>query len=321
MSSNSLRVAIIGAGGIGCYYRARLQKANHKVVYIARGKHLEALTSSGLTLTHPDFNFDEHVTACSLSSLFTQYTPNDFDIYLLCVKATVTEEMAKKLQQWLNHFKHTITIISLQNGIDNEAILKKYLPDSFVVGGLAVRIGGHILKPGIVQARGVAQLIIGKWPYANDKQNSQLNAWSRIFEQAKIPTQVVNNIRFELWRKLLINNGVNPLSALTGLDTRKLTHHPHFGQIVYRLMQEVAQVSCVDQEALSTKDVDEMYDLIRSFDPIKTSMLVDYEKGGTLELDEICGAVLKRSKLINISVPYTEVVNALLENALEKRIV
>ncbi|PHR82777.1 MAG: 2-dehydropantoate 2-reductase [Colwellia sp.] len=316
-----LKIAIIGAGGIGCYYGARLQSANHKVVYIARGEHLDALTSSGLTLTHPDFTFKDNVTACSLSTFFEQYEPNDFDIYLLCVKANITEEIAKELQPWLKRFQQTITIISLQNGVDNEAILKKHLPDSFVVGGLAVRIGGHISEPGIVQAKGVAQLIIGKWPHANEKSNSQLTAWSLIFQKAKIPTQIVSNIRFELWRKLLINNGVNPLSALTGLDTKKLTHHPRFGKIVYQLMKEVAQVSCVEHEVISTKDVDEMYKLIRTFEPIKTSMLVDYEKGRALELDEICGAVLKRSQIINVSVPYTEVVYALLEHELKKRVI
>lgn len=319
MSSNMLRVAIIGAGGIGCYYGARLQSANHKVVYIARGEHLDALASSGLTLTHPNFTFENKVTACSLSSFVEQYKPTDFDIYLLCVKATVTEEIAKELQPWLDRFQQTITIISLQNGVDNEAILKKYLPDSFVVGGLAVRIGGHISKPGFVEAKGVAQLIIGKWPNADEKYNSQLIAWSLLFEKAKIPTRVVSNIRFELWRKLLINNGVNPLSALTGLDTKKLTHHPRFGKIVYQLMKEVAQVSCVDHEVISTKDVDEMYDLIRTFEPIKTSMLVGYEKGRPLELDEICGAVLKRSEVIDVSVPYTEVVHALLEHKLTNK--
>lgn len=316
-----LKVAIIGAGGIGCYYGARLQSANHQVVYIARGDHLDALTSSGLTLTHPDFTFEDNVTACSLFTFFEQYKPNDFDIYLLCVKANITEKIAKELQPWLNRFQQNITIISLQNGVDNEAILKKYLPDSVVVGGLAVRIGGHISKPGIVQAKGVAQLIIGKWPHGNEKSNSPLTAWSLIFQKAKIPTQVVSNIRFELWRKLLINNGVNPLSALTGLDTKELTHHPRFGKIVYQLMQEVAQVSCVDHEVISTKDVDEMYKLIRTFEPIKTSMLVDYEKGRALELDEICGAVLKRSKVISVSVPYTEVVHALLEHELKKRVI
>ncbi|NQY87638.1 MAG: hypothetical protein HRT51_07790 [Colwellia sp.] len=64
-----------------------------------------------------------------------------------------------------------------------------------------------------------------------------------------------------------------------------------------------------------------MYKLSRTFEPIKTSMLVDYEKGRALELDEICGAVLKRSKMINVAVPYTEVVHALLEHELKKRVI
>jgi len=168
-----------------CYYGARLQNAGHKVVYVARGEHLDALSSSGLTLNHPDFTFKGKVTACSLSSLVEQHKPTDFDIYLLCVKATATQQVAKILQAWINQFQEPITLISLQNGVDNEIILKKYLLNSKVVGGLAVRIGGHITKPGTVQAKGAAQLIIGQWPHANEKQNSQLVAWSHIFETSK----------------------------------------------------------------------------------------------------------------------------------------
>ncbi len=314
--SKVLKIAIIGAGGIGCYYGARLMQQGHQVTFIARGKHLNAMQVNGLHLTHTDFSFHEKVTAYSIEELIKKHQPNDFDIYLLCVKATATATIAHNLKGWLEIYQQKITLASLQNGVDNENILSSYLSDSTIIGGLAVRIGGHIVAPGHVEAKGIAQLILGNWPESTSSNNTQLLTWSLLFNEANIPTQIVNNIRFEMWRKLIINNGVNPLSALTYLDTKTLSHHALFGPIVYKLMNEVADVAIAEGETLTLHDVDEMFQLIKSFDPIKTSMLVDFEKGKPIELEEICGAVIKRGKQLSLSVPYTEMVYALLMHKL-----
>jgi 2-dehydropantoate 2-reductase len=314
--SKLLKIAIIGAGGIGCYYGARLMQQGHEVAFIARGEHLKAMQVNGLHLTHTDFSFHEKVTAYSLEEMMCKHQPNDFDIYLLCVKATTTASIAENFKNWLNTYQQKIIIASLQNGVDNENILNSYLSDCTIIGGLAVRIGGHIVSPGHVEAKGIAQLILGNWPESTSSNNTQLLTWSLLFKEADIPTEIVNNIRFEMWRKLIINNGVNPLSALTSLDTKTLSHHVLFGPIVYKLMKEVVDVAIADGETLTLHDADEMFQLIKNFDPIKTSMLVDFEKGKSIELEEISGAVIKRSKQLSQSVPYTEMVYALLMHKL-----
>jgi len=81
-------------------------------------------------------------------------------------------------------------------------------------------------------------------------------------------------------------------------------------------MKETTMAAMADSEILTEKDADEMYELICDFDPIKTSMLVDLEKGRKLEVDAISGVVIERAKKLGISVPYTETVYALLKNRL-----
>ncbi|QLQ30808.1 MAG: 2-dehydropantoate 2-reductase [Candidatus Thiothrix singaporensis] len=315
------RIAIIGAGGIGCYYGARLLQQGHKVWFVARGEHLRALQTDGLDLSHPDFRFQDAVDACSLETLLDKHSPDDLDALLLCVKATATQAIAASLHDWFARHGQKTPLISLQNGIDNEPQLAAALGADCVIGGLAVRIGGHIIRPGVVEATGVAQIILGAWPQAGSAADQRfgtvLPALVGAFNQAGIPTQQVSNIRRELWRKLLINNGVNPLSALTGLDTGTLSNHPQFGSIVHQLMLEAAQVARADDEPLTPKDADEMYELIRTFDPIKTSMLVDLEKGRQLEVDAISGAVIRRAQQLGIAVPHTTTVHALLTHQLE----
>lgn len=310
-----LRLLIVGAGGIGGYYAARLLHAGHEVVLTARGAHLVALQENGLTVQYGDEMWSFPVKAMDHSAVVAGYRPDDFDVVLVTLKSTATETMLAELGPWLYHGK--VPVLSLQNGVDNEPALAALLGEHRVFGGLAVRIGGHIVQPGVVEAEGPAQIVMGEWPMVSgsDRRGPLLQQLQEGFEAAGIPTTVSDNIRYELWRKLVINNGVNPLSALTGLDTRSLTHHPEFRKIVHGMMAETVAASKADDVNLGLEDLSEMFDLISNFNAIKTSMLVDKEKGRPLELDSIAGAVLRRCERLGVEAPYTMTVNALLTHS------
>lgn len=310
-------ILMIGAGGIGGYYGARLAEAGHRVVLTARGAHLTALQTKGLEVHYEGRLIKCHIPAFDHAALIKNYQPCDFDVIAIALKSTATAEVLDELGPWLA--QSDVPVLSLQNGVDNEPMIARVLGENRVLGGLAVRIGGHIAEPGVVEAEGVAQIVMGEWPCVPDEQDARrplLEILQSAFEQAGIPTTVSDDIRYELWRKLVINNGVNPISALTGLDTQSLTRHPQFSRIVYGMMVETAAAANADGLELGKVDVDEMFGLISSFNAIKTSMLVDKEKGRPLELDSIAGAVLRRSRKLDIDAPYTATVNALLEHGL-----
>ncbi len=304
---------IIGAGGIGCYYGARLQNSGHSISYLARGKHLVAMQQKGLKVTHEDFEFCGHVDAFDVHQLLQENTCDQYDLIILTTKGGSTSTILEKLKIWLG--AASTPFLSLQNGVDNESLISKVIGEKRTFGGLAVRIGGHIISPGEIEATGPAQIILGAWPSSHScttQEEQTIENFSKEFNNASIPTQVSSNIQHELWRKLIINNGVNPLSALSGLDTRALTSHPVLTKMVYQLMEEVVCVAKADNVELTKEDVDEMYELICTFDAIKTSMLVDKEKGRPLELDTICGAVLNRASKLGIDTPATGLVDALM---------
>lgn len=312
-----LSILIIGAGGIGGYYGARLSDAGNQVVLTARGEHLAAIKKHGLKVVCEKQTFRCAVPTVDHCELIQEYKSEDFDLIVVALKSTATEMVLNELSPWLSC--SDVPVLSLQNGVDNEPVIAETLGESRVLGGLAVRIGGHIVAPGIVEAEGVAQIIMGMWPFAPEK-NYALRAFverlQASFEQAGIPTMISDNIRYELWRKLVINNGVNPISALTRLDTKSLTQHPKLRGVVYGLMAETAAAAKADGVELCKQDVDEMFELISGFNAIKTSMLIDREKGRPLELDSISGAVLRRAQALGISAPYTETISALLEQEL-----
>jgi len=310
-----MHFVVIGTGGIGGYYGARLQASGQLVSFIARGTHLQALQTRGLRVNHPEWRFDAPVRACSLEQFFQSSLPPEADLIILCVKAIDTEAIVRQLADGLGEL--STPVLSLQNGVDNEAVLTRHLGAERVLGGLAVLIGSHLAAPGIIDAVGPAKVVMGQWPTAaaSSKSMELLKRLDAVFNQAGIPTRVTGNIQLELWRKLVINNGLNPLSALTRLDTGTLMHDPGLSPIVYGLMAEATSAAAADGVLLTETDCQEIFELVRHFDPIKTSMLVDFEHHRPLELEEICGAVLSRSRQLQREAPYTFTIYQLLRLA------
>ena len=229
-----LNILMIGAGGIGGYYSARLAEAGHQVVLTARGEHLTALQENGLVVHYGEQNLSCQLPAVDHLALIQNYKSADFDVIIFALKSTATQAVLDEIGSWLLASK--VSVLSIQNGVDNEPLIAAAIGEERVLGGLAVRIGGHIIKPGVIEAEGIAQIIMGEWPKAAvnpDARRPLLAKLKKAFDQAGIPTTVTEAIGYELWRKLIINNGVNPISALTGLDTKSLTQHPKFSQIVY----------------------------------------------------------------------------------------
>ena len=188
--------------------------------------------------------------------------------------------------------------------------------DAVIVGGIARRIGAHIVAPGVIQARGPAQVILGIWPdhqQVQDKLLIKVNALADHFNRAAIPTQVSSDINRELWRKLIVNNGVNPLCALLEMETGQATHHPGLQRLIRGAMAEAAM-----GVTLTNADIEEMFNLIYTFGSIKPSMLVDREKGRQLELEEICGVIIRGCQALGQDAPYNRCIATLLSVALEQ---
>ncbi|MFB9136757.1 ketopantoate reductase family protein [Vibrio olivae] len=287
-----MNIAIIGAGGIGCYYGARMLSAGHKVSFIARGAHLKAMQTDGLVVRHEDFQFSQVVDALSLQQLLSTRQCKEFDLIILATKSGTTQQTIEQMKPWI--LAGEAPVLSIQNGVMNEVTIDKLLGRHRTLGGLAVLIGGHIVEPGMVEVAGASHIELGAWPTCQENafSQSQLNQWVTAFNQAGIPTTNFDDIQYALWRKLIINNGVNPLSALTWLDTQSLLNDSTLSENVYQMMIETARAANQAGVQIAASDVDDMFKLIKGFDAIKTSMLVDREKGRPMEIDDICGPVI-----------------------------
>jgi len=311
-----MKFIIFGAGGVGSYFGAKLLEAGHDVSFVARGEHLRAMQQEGLSLTHPTLMFSQAIKAMDMEAL-GHCDPILFDAIILLTKSTATREVAAFLAKWLRGQMIPPYIVSLQNGVENEAILCDYFSEEFIIGGLTRKIGAHVISPGHVKAVGPAETILGTI-HSTTESDHFLEAFALCLNQAGIPTQTTYDIHQELWKKLIINNGVNALCALLEVKTGVLFANTKLSNLVYGLMQETAHAARTLSIKILQEDVDAMFELIKDFDSIKPSMLVDLEHGRTLEIEEICGVVIRALHQIGVDAPYTKTVATLLEFKMER---
>ncbi|MDZ7817190.1 MAG: ketopantoate reductase family protein [Aliarcobacter sp.] len=312
-----MKFLILGAGGIGSYFGARLINAGHEIIFVARAKQLEALQQKKLKLQHPEFCFSKKVIAYTIDEI-KSFDAHYFDAVLLTTKSTSTLTLAKHLQTWFANEKKIPYIISLQNGVENEEILSESLNKKYIIAGLTRKIGAHIVSPAVISATGSAETILGSLEETKENQDFLKNL-EQVFNEAKIPTQISENIKLELWKKLIINNGVNAICALLKKETGVIMHHEKLSKIVYGLMNETASAALNIGIKISKKEIDDMFALITNFDSIKPSMLVDVENNREIELDEICNVVIKNCEALGLDAPYTRTISTLLEYTYYKK--
>lgn len=311
-----MKCLILGAGGVGCYFGTRLLKAGHEVLFIARSEHLNTIQACGLKVTHPDMSFNQKVDALDIEAL-SALDSSSFDVIFIATKSTATHEIALFLKEWMIDMVKSPYIVSLQNGVENEDILCQYLDSDKIIGGLTRKIGAHVIAHGEVEAVGSAETLLGLMK--NSKEGGLfLEDLTQMLNHASIPTEISLDIRQELWKKLIINNGVNALCALLGVKTGIVMHHPKLSSIVKGLMQETALAAKALHVKISQEEVDAMFALILGFDSIKPSMLVDVEHQRPLEIEQICGVVVRNLHAQGLDAPYTKSISALLEFKLEQ---
>src|SRR6202158_1224502 len=201
-----MKIAVMGAGAVGCYYGFKLARAGHDVVLIGRSHHVEAVLRQGLRLETQ--TFDEHIrVSASTEGSVVQRA----QLVLFCVKSTDTESGAAAIKP---HLAPNAVVLSLQNGVENADRLRALLPQDVI--GAAVYVGVEMAGPGHVRHHGLGELVIGRSKASNDV--------ARALIAAGVPTDISDNLRGTLWAKLILNCAYNALSAITQLPYGRRAH-------------------------------------------------------------------------------------------------
>ena len=307
-----MNIAVIGAGGIGAFYGMILHKVSCNVTFIARGENLKYLKNNKMKVTHPNYTIEDKIPTYSIDEFTEKFEPKDFDAIIIATKAMATENISKSLASWSKNHKRIPYFISLQNGVENEDIMEKYYNKDFVIGGLTRLIVSHTVSLGHVHCKGEVQTLIGAL-HPNEKNETFLEKLKTILDKTQTTTILCEDIKKELWNKLIINNGVNAICALLQEESKPLLENEKTAKLIAGLMDEAALASNAAGVNLTQDDAKTMFELMKNFESVKPSMWVDLENNRDLELDEICGIVIKNCEKQGVDAPYTRSVSTILE--------
>ncbi len=307
-----MNIVVIGVGGIGAFYGMILHDVGCNVKFIARGENLEYLKNNKMKLSHPNYTIEDKIDTYNLDEFITNHRPEYIDAILIATKGMSTEPISQKLALWTKNANSIPYYISLQNGVDNENIMEEYYNKEYVIGGLTRLIVSHTVGLGHVHCEGGVETLIGA-VNPNEVNSRFLENLKTVLDKTQTRTIICENIKLELWNKLIVNNGVNAICALLEEESGPLMKNEKTSKLIYGLMSEAALASNAAGVNLTQEDADKMFELYTKFQSVKPSMWLDKENNRDLELEQICGVVIKNCEKQGLDAPYTRTISTLLE--------
>ncbi len=303
--SGPMRIAVIGTGGVGGYFGARLAAAGDEVGFIARGEHGRTLRERGLRLrsTHGDLHLPEVVATDDARDL------GPCDVVLFCVKSYSTEQAATQHLPPL--MGDDTAVISLQNGMGNLERIAAVVGWEHVLGGLAL-IFSTITEPGVIEhTAGPARIVFGELDGAARPRTSR---FLERCEAAGIDAAVPPDINVAMWDKFAFICALAGTTAAVRLPVGEIREAPRTWQLFRRLVEETYDVARAEGVAVPEGAVEERLAFARSLEPdTHSSLHHDLVTGGRMELDALHGAVVRMADRHGVEVPMSEAVHAILE--------
>lgn len=297
-----MKIAIMGAGGIGSCYGGLLARAGCDVTLIARGAHLHALQQNGLQLNRQDGSFTVQVPATDDPSQVGLV-----DLVLFTVKTYHNNEAIPFMKPLVGD---GTSVLSLQNGVESADQLAQEHGAQRVLPGAAYVLG-NIYSPGVVrQGSPQARIAFGE---SSGEQTHRALAIQETLTSAGITVDLTGDVEKVLWSKLLYNSPANGLASAARLSPRDLMEFPNLADLFKTAIQEVYDVAKANGVDLVDEDVQASLDLIanRPFGA-RGSMQADLEAGRPLELEAIVGVVGRIGRKVNVSTPVFDLLYALL---------
>ena len=303
------RVAVVGAGAVGCYFGGMLARAGAPVTLIGRAPHVETINRDGLFID--SVHFKESISLTASTEL---EAVRDAKLVLFSVKTVDTESTAKSLAPYL---APEAIVVSLQNGVDNAERI------DFAAGIEAipavVYIAAAMSGLGRVKHSGRGDLIIGSPFIGNpspdrDAGGSDLAQIAETFTRAGVPCRVSKAITAELWEKLIMNCAYNTISALARSKYGRIAQDPNTIEVMKRVVIEAVAVAGAAGVALSENSLTEaVLKLGGAMPEALSSTAQDIVRGKPTEIDSLNGFLVRRGAETGVPTPVNQVLYSLVK--------
>jgi 2-dehydropantoate 2-reductase len=286
-----MRIAIMGAGAVGGYFGARLARGGAEVVFIARGTHLAALRERGLIIESPW----EPIVITKVEATDDPASVGPVDVVLFSVKLWDTEAAARALAPMIGP---TTAVVSLQNGVQKDDVLRSFLGEAAVMGGVTY-LATTIARPGVIAQTGsVQRMVFGEY---DGRRSQRAAALLAACERGGIDAELSTNIRRAIWEKFVF------LVALSGATTAmraplgRIRENPRSRAFLLDLMREAVAVGRALGVDLPEDYAQERLAFADALPPdMSSSMYHDLERGQRLELAWLSGAVMELGERMRV---------------------
>ena len=305
-----MKICIVGAGATGGYLGFKLINAGFDVSLVARGTHLKAMKHSGLTVIENDKEI-----SCFPKCSESMSDLGKMDYIFITLKAYSIPGLVNEISTM---FKENTAVITAYNGIpwwyffNIEGPFKNYrikcidpnniqwntiTPERII--GCVVYPATEIIEPGVIKHIEGNRFSLGE---PEGMQTERILKISKALVKAGIKAPIRNNLREEIWIKLIGNLAFNPLSVIAGKTLDILASENEYRTIAYDAMKEASLI--INQLGIKLKiSIDQRIEGAAKVGVHKTSMLQDYEKGKELELDSLVVSIKEIGNLLGIKTP------------------
>ncbi len=285
---------LIGVGGVGGFYGGLLAESGADITLVSRGESYEAIQKEGLILNRSD---GAHLIYPKMIENISEIT--DPDLLILAVKSYSLESVSRELQSVV---RPETTVITLQNGLDNDLTVSKYL-DCEVLPGLVLVASTKTAANVITQKGTQKRLVFGP---RDGRITPKMQEIEKIFKDAGIDAKLTEKIENKLWKKFLFVVSFSSATVAGRCPIGEALSQPEFLKVYIEVLREAIEVRQSEGIVFETDIFETTLKGARDFDPsAKSSLLVDLENGRQTEVEALQGVVLRLAEKHEVSVPAT----------------
>ncbi len=298
-----MRIAIMGSGGVGGYFGARLVKGGADVHFIARGAHLAAMRERGLAVE----GGPEPLHLPKVSVTDDPRTIGPVDMVMFCVKLWDTESAARQL---LAITKPGTGVVSFQNGVQKDDMLRPILGDEALMGGVAY-VGTNIGRPGvIVQTGSLQRLVFGEY---DGRRSARVEAFYDACKRGGINAEISDDVRRSIWEKYVALVAMSGATTAMRQTIGPIRENPLTRQFLLDLAREVVAVGRAHGVALPADYAEQRLPFFDDWPrEMTTSMHHDLKQGKRLELRWLSGGVVDLGAEVGVPTPMNRAVRDML---------
>jgi 2-dehydropantoate 2-reductase len=296
-----LRIAVVGAGAIGCLFGGRLHIAGQTVLLIHHKRSVAAsIEKKGISIRE----LSGKVVRSHIQTRTRLSRRDKSDLVLVTVKAYDSRAVASLLKK---SGIRNVPVLSLQNGLGNVEELGRKLGSDSIIAGTTTD-GAMTTGPGEVIHTGRGMTWVGEM---NGKVSDRCLAIQRAFRKAGFSTIISNNIKGVLWAKAIVNSAINPITAITRVRNGDVRKIPGLREIASEGVDEGVAVAQANGILLKPSPKSLLAKVLALTPRNKSSMLQDIEAGRKTEIRQLNGSISRLGSLVGVSTPFNDLLTRL----------